>query len=69
MIGVKYGIIILKSYKKLSGRGKGIAISFDRDMLNTTVKYGDGELTFSEIPDSLRAAIEEELEDDLGQDN
>lgn len=60
---------VLKSYKKLSGRGKGIAISFDRDMLNTTVKYGDGELTFSEIPDSLRAAIEEELEDDLGQDN
>ena len=46
---------------------KGVSISFDREMLNTTVKYENGQLTFSEIPDSLRSAIEEELEDEHGE--
>ena len=58
---------VLKSYRKISGRGKGVSISFDREMLNTTVKYENGQLTFSEIPDSLRSAIEEELEDEHGE--
>jgi nucleoid-associated protein len=58
---------VLKSYKKISGRGDGISISFGREMLNSTVKYENGQLTFSKIPDSLRIAIEEELGNE--QDN
>uniref|UniRef100_A0A486XI29 Nucleoid-associated protein ndpA n=1 Tax=Rheinheimera sp. BAL341 TaxID=1708203 RepID=A0A486XI29_9GAMM len=57
---------VLKRYKKISGRGKGISISFDRELLNTTVKYDNGQLIFTDIPDSLRVAIEEDqkVEDD-----
>ncbi|KAF7787180.1 nucleoid-associated protein [Pseudoalteromonas rubra] len=53
----------LKRYKKLSGSGKGISISFDREKLNTVVKYDleRKQLTFNEIPNSLREAIEKEL--------
>lgn len=52
---------ILRRYKKISGRGKGISISFDREMLNNTIKYEGNELIFTDIPDSLRTAIEEEM--------
>lgn len=51
----------LRSYKKLSGRGKGISISFGREMLGREVKYKDSKLTFTEIPDLLRESILEEL--------
>lgn len=52
---------VLRSYLKISGRGKGLSISFDRDMLGKDVKYERGVLKLSDLPDSLKEAIEEEL--------
>lgn len=51
----------LRAYKKISGRGNGIAISFDSDMLGREVEYKDGVLSIKEIPISLKTALEEEL--------
>ncbi|MCA2016121.1 nucleoid-associated protein [Vibrio tritonius] len=47
----------LKRYVRLSGRGKGISISFDNDLLGKTVEYEDGQLIFSEIPETLKQSI------------
>ncbi|MDH5933578.1 nucleoid-associated protein [Vibrio splendidus] len=47
----------LKRYVRLSGRGKGIAISFDNELLGKTVTYKDGQLIFDEIPHLLKQSI------------
>lgn len=52
---------VLRTYQKISARSKKISISFDRDMLNKEITYNDGVLTITDIPATLRAAIEEEL--------
>ncbi|KZN39831.1 nucleoid-associated protein [Pseudoalteromonas luteoviolacea] len=52
----------LNTYLKISGRGKGISISFDRELLDNVIKYEDDKLIFEQIPDSLRKDIEQELE-------
>lgn len=58
----------LKRYVRLSGRGKGIAISFDNELLGKTVTYKGGQLIFDEIPHSLKQSIlelqREETEND-----
>jgi nucleoid-associated protein len=51
---------ILRSYQKLSGRGAGISITFDRNMLGSTVIYDNGNLTFTAIPKNLEKQILEE---------
>jgi nucleoid-associated protein len=52
---------VLRSYLKISGRGNGLSISFDRDMLGKDVIYERGVLKISDIPDTLKQAIEEEM--------
>ena len=52
---------VLRTYQKISARSKKISISFDRDMLNKEITYENGVLTITDIPDTLRSAIEEEL--------
>ncbi|MEZ8346395.1 nucleoid-associated protein [Vibrio splendidus] len=47
----------LKRYVRLSGRGKGVAISFDNELLGKTVTYKGGQLIFDEIPHSLKQSI------------
>lgn len=51
----------LRSYKKISGRGKGMAISFDSDMLGKEVQYKNEILTIKDIPASLKASLDEEI--------
>ncbi len=50
----------LRHYEKISGKGNGVSITFDRDKLDKTVTYKDGILSFSEIPDLLKTEILEE---------
>jgi len=50
----------LRSYKKITGKGNGLSISFDREMLGKQVVYENDTLLINEIPDSLREALEEE---------
>ncbi|RUR35995.1 nucleoid-associated protein [Vreelandella populi] len=47
----------LKRYVRLSGRGKGVSISFDNELLGKTVTYKDGQLIFDEIPEALKQSI------------
>ncbi|MFT6347544.1 MAG: nucleoid-associated protein [Psychromonas sp.] len=47
----------LKRYVRLAGRGKGISISFNNDLLNKTVKYENKQLIFTDIPESLKNSI------------
>jgi len=51
----------LRSYAKISGRGNGMSISFDRDKFGNTVKYENGILSFHEIPDVLKHELENEI--------
>ncbi len=50
----------LRTYEKISGRGNGISISFDREVYGRTVKYDNGILKISDIPEKLREALKEE---------
>ncbi|MDO6488252.1 nucleoid-associated protein [Colwellia sp. 6_MG-2023] len=52
----------LRHYEKISGKGNGVTITFERDKLDKTVIYKDGILSFHEIPDSLKDEILEEYE-------
>jgi nucleoid-associated protein len=52
----------LRHYEKISGKGNGVSITFDRDKLDKTVIYKDGILSFHEIPDLLKTEILEEYE-------
>jgi nucleoid-associated protein len=52
----------LRHYEKISGKGNGVSITFERDMLDKTVIYKDGILSFHEIPDLLKSEILEEYE-------
>lgn len=47
----------LKRYVRLSGRGKGVSISFDNDLLGKTVTFEDDQLIFSDIPETLKQSI------------
>jgi nucleoid-associated protein len=52
---------VLRSYLKISGRGRGLSITFDRELLDKNIKYERGTLTITDLPDTLKFAIEEEL--------
>ncbi|MBE4004224.1 nucleoid-associated protein [Vibrio parahaemolyticus] len=47
----------LKRYVRLSGRGKGVSISFDNDLLGKTVTFEDDQLIFTDIPETLKQSI------------
>ncbi|HIF6163767.1 TPA: nucleoid-associated protein [Vibrio parahaemolyticus] len=47
----------LKRYVRLSGRGKGISISFDNELLGKTVTFENEQLIFTDIPESLKQSI------------
>ena len=47
----------LKRYVRLSGRGKGISISFDNELLGKTVTYEGEQLIFTDIPETLKQSI------------
>ncbi|MGE6317433.1 nucleoid-associated protein [Shewanella baltica] len=47
----------LKRYVRLTGRGKGMSISFDNELLGKTINYHNGKLIFDEIPESLKQSI------------
>ncbi|CAE6887458.1 MULTISPECIES: nucleoid-associated protein [Vibrio] len=47
----------LKRYVRLSGRGKGVSISFDNELLGKTVTFEDEQLIFTDIPETLKQSI------------
>ncbi|HHX8443008.1 TPA: nucleoid-associated protein [Vibrio diabolicus] len=47
----------LKRYVRISGRGKGVSISFDNELLGKTVTYEDEQLIFTDIPETLKQSI------------
>lgn len=47
----------LKRYVRLSGRGKGVSISFDNELLGKTVTFCDDQLIFTDIPETLKQSI------------
>ncbi len=58
----------LKRYVRLSGRGKGVSISFDNDLFGKTVTYEDEQLIFSEIPETLKQSILDLQREDKNND-
>jgi nucleoid-associated protein len=51
----------LKKYLRITGKSKGISISFDRKLLDKSIVFKDDKLTFTEVPESLKVEIKEEL--------
>ena len=53
----------LRHFSRISGKGKGISITFDRKMLGSVVTFNpkNDTLTFKEIPVALKEEIIEEL--------
>ncbi|MGL6003070.1 MAG: nucleoid-associated protein [Plesiomonas sp.] len=47
----------LKRYVRLSGRGKGVSISFDNELLGKTVTFENEQLIFTDIPETLKQSI------------
>lgn len=47
----------LKRYVRLSGRGKGVSISFDNELLGKTVTFDNDQLIFTDIPETLKQSI------------
>ncbi|MCG7491604.1 nucleoid-associated protein [Vibrio sp. Of14-4] len=47
----------LKRYVRLSGRGKGVSISFDNELLGKTVTFENEQLIFTDIPETLKQNI------------
>lgn len=58
----------LKRYVRLSGRGKGVSISFDNELLGKTVTFEDDQLIFTDIPETLKQSIIELQQEDKDSD-
>lgn len=48
----------LRKLQRISLRGSGMSLTFDASLLNRSVFYQDGRLTFTELPENIRQQLE-----------